>query len=1040
MRLGHLTNAIAQKRKEDCKKSEASSWEEALRNIYFPSTKSFLIVVGFVILFGLLAHSGVISEITRGKIAYFSLPVIDIGGNHYQNFIAIHAGVGAIIFALLLFVAESLRDDKTDRARVLLRESHLFPITVAALLVFFIYIWGDINYFGVVPILLLALAVIWSLARLIRVLLNKHLYFQKRTEMLADRLRRSISKAIDERFADIVLNELFSNKSIRLEYRYFANDDSPHYHGFYADRLGTIQDTNLDALKEFADILYEVDTIASSEQEATQPKPVPEKGEERARGFLHMRLNQEVNEKRKMLLSVDTRLVSNQKIERLEKIVPRIFSIGKHDTFSDEIRFELSEVKDQYIQAIKEKKTLELEQIRSIYIKLAETFLEALQSCGGGYSSTQADKERHGLMGGWDQVHWLRSDYADVFEEAMKSKDKDVILEVAFLPMAIARRAVDFDDHYLFQEFIWFAQYLYRHARKQEDSSLKELMIDRSWRYLKEIADFYIDSEFDGKALSDNRLESLKDFSVHYLVIFQDLLKQAFDAKDLKTFQKFRSILFKIFRHLDELRFRSSGEVRSLKSSLSRESPSPEIRASLEKDLERHNFIAKTLKDFLDRRRQLVLGLATWIIFRLGEASDKSEIIPYYRDLEKSLSKELEEFTSLFIQCHDFSVERFWRWDNWEDMPEDEVVTIDTSGKLETFYCIHALQILAANPSKNYHLPPSRDLSFLAEENQLPKRIDTIIESRAKWEPVLTDEMLQQAPRLKQLLTEVKNAQEQKELEAKRSQRISPAKVQEFKEELVKGFQESTILRDIFRQYNLFQDQTGKKYSGPDNRFGLNIVLDKAMFFEEWHVHYVSWSEDLGRDIALAENHDLFKAILEKSASEPGLNIDTALEKITNLSQAIILAQNTHYSTLVSSEKFTPSWHRNLEPEMRGIGGWYKFKNHEIPVFEIFYQRGQAGVVVCDASTIGLFIQYSPLRNGEDPNLVKDVFYMNIQAFSENSELMKQYLEKPPEWLQKVGDHAAQELHLQERVRVHVFEQFEFKVSRDFVGYKLSLS
>ncbi len=64
---------------------------------------------------------------------------------------------------------------------------------------------------------------------------------------------------------------------------------------------------------------------------------------------------------------------------------------------------------------------------------------------------------------------------------------------------------------------------------------------------------------------------------------------------------------------------------------------------------------------------------------------------------------------------------------------------------------------------------------------------------------------------------------------------------------------------------------------------------------------------------------------------------------------------------------------------------------------------------------------------------------MDIKAFSENTELMEEFIKKPLEWLKEIGDEQKQREHLQKRVRIQIFERFEYNKLADFEGYKLTL-
>jgi hypothetical protein len=95
--------------------------------------------------------------------------------------------------------------------------------------------------------------------------------------------------------------------------------------------------------------------------------------------------------------------------------------------------------------------------------------------------------------------------------------------------------------------------------------------------------------------------------------------------------------------------------------------------------------------------------------------------------------------------------------------------------------------------------------------------------------------------------------------------------------------------------------------------------------------------------------------------------------------------------------------------------------------------------LILNKSGLGRLIQYRPLDEGEDERFLNDIFYINVQAFSENPNLTDGLLKNPPEWLKKIGDEETQREHLKERVLIHIFERFEYEKSDKFEGYKMRL-
>lgn len=122
------------------------------------------------------------------------------------------------------------------------------------------------------------------------------------------------------------------------------------------------------------------------------------------------------------------------------------------------------------------------------------------------------------------------------------------------------------------------------------------------------------------------------------------------------------------------------------------------------------------------------------------------------------------------------------------------------------------------------------------------------------------------------------------------------------------------------------------------------------------------------------------------------------------------------------------------------IDGVYKFQNKLIPVYQLFTPKAEhSDIYVLDKSKIGKFIQYSPLDDKDKPDLAYNAFLINVQEFIPNSDLVNEFLGKPPQWLLDAGSQDKQIEYLQERVLIHVFEKYEFQIHDKFYGYILHI-
>lgn len=245
-----LNTKIDEERARLCKAKDSRSVIEFFKRLYEPSLASFTAIAAVTALLNLPSH------VTSANLFGFGALNFDLS-NHFQNLIAVHAGIGTIIFALLIFVAESLRtDENKDEARVLLKESWLYPLAVAEIITFFNFLWwGNLNILSIVPIFLVGLLAIYSLSKLIHVLLNVRVLYEKRLELLGDRVKKSIRLAIDERLGNNYLMSRLGENKTELTYAPLSERDNESYHFFDAPKTGVIADIDLCKLDQIAKLL-----------------------------------------------------------------------------------------------------------------------------------------------------------------------------------------------------------------------------------------------------------------------------------------------------------------------------------------------------------------------------------------------------------------------------------------------------------------------------------------------------------------------------------------------------------------------------------------------------------------------------------------------------------------------------------------------------------------------------------------------------------------------------------------------------------------
>jgi len=830
-----------------------------------------------------------------------------------------------------------------------------------------------------------------SLKMTIKVLLDKPLFTKKRIELLNEGIKEKINRAIDERIGNNIFLAKLKNSDLNLDYSIILPEDSNSL-VINSDEFGIVSDINIGLLAEIAKIIQ-----VAAEKNGTLPnRPQLIIGDKQATETkrtdihtdfqikVHKRYRENIIEGNRILLSFNKSLVTDpQLIEIIRLKAQKAFKIIPDDNFDELVKSQLTDLKGQFIDAITNRKLNIIEELFTIYIGIADGYLSCMDPYGGGFSFEQARSERAAaFMGGWEQMRWLVSDVRSLVIEAIQSKNQEILIETIRLPFRISRLALQNDDHYLFQEFSWFPSLFYRYSQKEDvQQEIKIYLFEKSLKYYQDLSDYYIETKL-GKDIPGNKINSLKNFAITILLSFQTLLKAAFDNRDFEGFIKFQkttsSIFTKTYSGLELY------EIEFIKSQLKNPDLSKVSREHFDRQLEKHLIF----QDIHDRRLQMFFGLTSWIFNEYKKFQSDEKIKGFYESIHSTVSISLEELTKIFLDVHSYDTESFWNWDEWDTIPDGKVYSIRILEKLEQFYVVKALSMLAGLSHEKIgqiELPYNRDFAFLAEGNRdLVKTLIDIENNPDNWRFVLSEDEISKVSDLKNLLSRAKERQEKEDIKRKRTKKISELKVDTFKEDFIKGFYENTDLRKFIENISTIEKNLSEKPKETTKRFGFNTVDDKAAFFDDWYVYFGDWGKSYGRNLAIGENSTMLNKIIESCERLSGVNLESTLIKFANINDILILLVNVSPFNLFQNEDGF-----RYKESLTGIShsGVYQFQGIDIPIYQFFLANIDKQLIILDKNKIKKLVQYSPLNAGEHENLIKDIFCMNIQSFCINRSM-----------------------------------------------------
>lgn len=1056
---GSLRKKIEEEKLSMCgEKVDTSHFD--FETLYNPSLTSIIVIViaGILINVPAFVHLDWIS---------FSVRVND--ADVFNNLIAVHAGIGAVIFALLIFVAESLREDSKERASVLLRESLLFPLAVLEIITFLsLLFFGFQNILAVIPISIVGLLTIYSLYNLIKILLSPYESKVKRLNLLKDRVRRSIGQALNERIGNNILHRILGKDDFPLSTGYFSRSDRRNKVPFKLKKYGIVRDVNLDALRELGDLIERHANSLGLSFFSKKPKSIPatantaqqitteveyytelKKWDASLTKFYRQRIESEDD----IVLSLSKQLVNDDSAfqAQVAELLNQMYDIGKDDNFSEEIKLELEALRDQFVEAVQQAKISQIEYLKGAYLSLVEVFLELINQCGGGYTPEQARAEASAFAfkEGWPEIEWLSDHVRDVYKAAIQTGNKEVVRKIAFLPVSIAIRGIQNNDHFIFQKFIMYLRSFYYEACELDgvNKSMKDDLTDYSLTWLREVCEFHIELDID------EHPEKIQ-FAFQILIELQDILKQAYERGDLDTFTKGLDVISGLLHRFEPSRDYPNAE--HLQWEYDR-ATDPKIKAELGLRLQERKKLEEAEKNFNDSRKRLFFGFTAWIFksVRSTGGDDRESKKRFFEQLKSKLPTDVIELTDVFIACHNHDVQDRYRWDWWDLVPNGGVQTIDFPGTTEWLYIFLMLELLTRKTPEEVaaiNLNPTRDLAFLAETNSSFRQK---VNDLNPINDFLTEAAKDKTTELISLVERAKTAQEEKEKIEIMGRALDTERIEEFYELFSKEYYQHATLRALFKAHGKLDDKSTEDVIEPTtvDMVGYNQIDSKEGFFKGWYVHYVGWGEQYGEGFARSEDGLVYdkitnsltnKSKISFSALIPTIEEMLGSSKYTNPCLLSPFAYSLEFSKLRSSEKFVPKWNGG-ENDHKGYDkfsfyiGFIKTKFGQVPVFNIIGSRKKESRDAClvDMSRIGRLIQYPPIKTVEDKVYQKDIFQFKVMDLNIDDAARNKIVTDNPTWLQEKTDGEA---YLRSKVLLNIYSKSEVVIDDVSAGTHISFT
>lgn len=913
-----------------------------------------------------------------------------------------------VVLGLLIFSAESLRDKYSEAHSVLLNQSKILFITITLVFHLLFSFINTLNFLIIIGTLGIALITLYSLYKVIMLLSNKSELFEKRKLILSNQVIKSIEKELDKRIGNNILFEFINENNLNFTYSYFNSDESEQFFIVKATTIGTVIAIDFSKLKDFSDAIYNYrknQEFSNTDSNITQTNYNDYKKDKEIVIYFNKLLYEKVTEYNKELFRISRDLIDERSFNKLNSIATQIFIIEDIKNVDDIIKTDLMYLKDEFITSIRNGHIGKIEVLNETYIFIAEEFLKKLKSIGGVYNSKQALNERTSIHGKFEQLNWLSYDLRDILREAFNTNNELLIRLPMYIPTAISNRAILYNDHLLFQEFVEFSKFIY-YLTETADSKIKKFIIDRISMHIRD-SFFYFKS---AKKNKESGLDDIFQYSKYYFKVLQDLLKASYDNKDEYGFNKFY------------------------------------FRANKLSDIFHINYNNEGLFDKINKSRlEMYYGLRSWMFWEILEEGNINSLL-FFDKIKVFENSNLKEFIDVYINMNSNQNKSYWgrSWWEFDDSEEETSIWIKEDYYDEIYFVYQCLVIISKNNYSEDNLPNPQ--IFTHEEIIFKIRYE---QGLLKIISDYRDKFIELDSRIKEESVKIflitldiaKKNYEELEKSKIRLAEMSTNRIKSFKSNFIKEFHETACLRELIKNYIGSYFEFLETTKEEVHARGINRFEDKSFFIEDTNIFINEFGTNYAR--SFAENEDLDIMMKITSAYKYTVINLKAFYNLLNDSENLFIITNlkVYYDFFSENKNVINNWQITTKNEIERLNafeGKFVYENTEIPIF-LVRNLEQDGIYIFDKTKFGKLVQYSPRVEETVYNDLIDIFSIKVDSFSHNKKILNKILQNPPNWLIEKGDKLKQSEYLKEYVRIMIYENYEFVLDENFECYILNI-
>lgn len=937
------------------------------------------------------------------------------------NFFGYFSVISAIIFGLMIFIAESIRESPFD-TKALLSKTFIYPIVnifIMWVLIYLLLLNINLSYLSadeyIIGVLLTTVAVsgliLTSLYILIDYLIYKHFYKSNDQVVWEKTFDYLVRKAAHATLAkNYYLNFLDEKNNLDYKYEftyspYYLERNSESSRIVEIAKKGVITDINLNCMLDF--MKNSSDYFEEKIDRATEYELKDSEDPRNKINILKIFGDSVGGYSDPYILKIP-RDVKVKDENKIRKNLTKIFKINKvRNTFEQKYLSTISQLKEYSLEAIKSNSYTVFGYSLKIYEALINGYIDAIKDINIAEKKLykRSAGKSNGLAG--DYVRMLIIDLFYLVEEALHSDDRYTYKEIIDVYFKLIDRSLREKSYYLFSNLIqnctWLFSLIYKNVKGDKSELFKDLRV----HYRNSVL-FPLYKIADEKNVSKDSIDEIKNYIHIVFVSLRDLLILISSKKDKETFGLVTELNNKLIDHL-KLTFRNSGYYR-------------------------YEHGEDSIIDFIEEHNnEMLFGLSAHI---LGEIRNGIAIPLEYLNASLPVLHSMKKLYQMFLKTRNTENSQVWGWDFIEIRGKDEFSGVGSfagfSYKIDELFVQESIKRISKGQSFPLEIGSELDSDIVYIGKPLIERINKIKEEKKIDMISLSEQDLINSCDI--LLSFINNrvaVQERLEEEKIAKSVISDEIKRAFSVSFSKTFSKHSSLRNLMTEMNA----VNYTLIDGDRFWGINRLEPKERF-----VTTVESMETLGtyygEELAREENENLLEEILINvgEMGEITRNSSKALfDAVATLDSPIIITSLRKYDFgRIKGFENIESGDENVKHRYQGYSGSVFIENKEVPVFSIGSKDNEFIVVLDVCKSIKLeqenLEEYTDISSNE--------FIIDIIDLNSNEEQRKKISNQKPKWLSEKEDP---EFYLRNTVILKLLQKYKLSIIDKSKLYRFSV-